>query len=401
MAAMKKHGKKLAVLVIVASMLVPFYVMENLVMASKFRSIKELPDPFIFNNGTRVATVVGWASRRVEIKEILATNEYGHMPPAPDSVIATLLSTRAAIAPDPPCTEFNYNVTIVPSNFTPAVHFSFRMSLYIPPGPGPFPCIVRVGFGFMPTPIMRGYAFCYFENEDLDADNDTIGPAERAYPSCDWGTLAIWSWGLMRVVDVLEKIPAIDGTKLISSGHSRAGKVALIAAAYDERIAVAAPTQSGTGGVGSYLLYSPGSETLESMVVENFPYWYKRSFASYAGHEMDLPFDQHFLKALIAPRYLACVEARDYAWGNPEGNWATHLAALEVYTFLGVPARLGITWRDGGHVYHDELENNAVCDFTNRAFFGTTVSRDFSSPPSENCGRPDAYFHWRAPPAIE
>jgi len=397
MGTARMQGGKLAGLVIVASILIPFYVMESITMANKYRSIKELPDPFIFNNGTRVASGADWDVRRVEIKEILANIEYGHMPPAPDVINVTIIGTHALVAPDPPCTGVNYNITIVPSNVTPGVHFPFRMSLYIPPGLGPFPCFVRVGFGFMPTPIIRGYAFCYYENEDLDADNDSIGPAERAYPSYDWGSLAIWAWGLMRVVDALEKIPAIDASKIIATGHSRAGKVALIAAAYDERIAVAAPTQSGTGSSGSYLLYSPGSETLESMVVENFPYWYKRSFASYAGHEMDLPFDQHFLKALVAPRYLACIEARDYAWGNPEGNWATHLAALEVYKFLGVPERIGITWRDGGHIYHDELENNAICDFTDRAFFGTSAARNFTSPPSTICGDASAYFHWHVP----
>ncbi len=391
------NRRKLAGILIATSLLVPFYVLEHATMANKFRSIKELPDPFTFNNGTRVASASDWSARRAEIKELLAGIEYGHMPPAPDAVNATATGSRAMAAPDPPCTEYSYNVTVTPSNATPGAHFSFRMSLYVPPGPGPFPCIARVGYGFMPTPITRGYAFCYFEHLDLDADNDTAGPAELAYPGYDWGSLAIWAWGLMRVVDVLTRIPAIDAGKIVSTSHSRGGKVALIAAAYDERIAVAAPTQSGTGGVGSYLLYGEGAETLESMVVESFPYWYKRSFAAYAGREADLPFDQHFLKALVAPRRLACVEARDYAWGNPEGNWATHLAALEVYSFLGVPERLGITWRDGGHTYHDELENGAICDFADLAFLGTQVARDFASPPFSGCGTEDAYFHWRAP----
>jgi hypothetical protein len=391
------NRRRLVSLVIAAALLVPFYVLEHATMSTKFRSVKELPDPFTFNNGTRVATAADWDARRVEIKELLADIEYGHMPPAPDAVNATITGTRALVAPDPPCTEYNYNITVVPSNATPGVHFSFRMALYVPPGPGPFPCVARVGFGFMPTPITRGYAFCYFENLDIDADNDTVGPAELAYPGYDGGSLAIWAWGLMCVVDVLLAIPAIDGSKIISSGHSRAGKVALVAAAYDERIAVGAPTQSGTGGVGSYLLYGPDSETMEGFGI--FPHWYKRSFTAYSGHEIDLPFDQHFLKALVAPRHLACIEARDYDWGNPEGNWATHLGALEVYKFLGVPERLGITWRDGGHTYHDELENNAACDFTDRAFFGTQVTRDFASPPFSTCGTADAYFHWRAPVA--
>ncbi len=38
--------------------------------------IKPFPDPFVFNNGTRVDTVGDWVSRRNEIKEIKYVNAY-------------------------------------------------------------------------------------------------------------------------------------------------------------------------------------------------------------------------------------------------------------------------------------------------------------------------------------
>jgi len=392
--------KRLRVIIVVVFMalVLPLSVLEVCTIAGKLRPIKELPDPFLFNNGTRVDSEADWFTRREEIKELLADIEYGHMPPAPDGLNATLMGARLLTAPDPACTEYSYNVTVIPSNSTLAQNFTFRMYVYIPPGPGPFPCILRVGYGFHPTPIIRGYAFSYYENLDLDPDEDVIGPAESAYPGYDWGSLAIWAWGLMRAVDVLQRIPAIDASKIISTGHSRGGKVALIAAAYDERIAVAAPTQSGTGSVGSFLLYGPGSETLATMVApDNFDYWFQQSFGDYAGREIELPFDQHFLKALVAPRYLACIEAWDYEWGNPEGNWATHLAALEVFKFLGVPEHLGITWRNGGHTFHDNLENGAVCDFADKIFYGMAVNRSFNLPPFYGCGTANAYFRWSSP----
>ena len=41
-----------------------------------------------------------------------------------------------------------------------------------------------------------------------------------------------------------------DTDKIIATGHSRGGKVALCAAIYDERIALGAPNGSGCGGAG-------------------------------------------------------------------------------------------------------------------------------------------------------
>jgi hypothetical protein len=67
------------------------------------------------------------------------------------------------------------------------------------------------------------------------------------------------------------------------------------------------------------------------------------------GKENELPFDQHFLKALIAPRRLLTMEALGDLWANPTGTWQTHEVAREVYRFLGVEDRIGIRYREGGH----------------------------------------------------
>ena len=86
-----------------------------------------------------------------------------------------------------------------------------------------------------------------------------------AYPGYDWGLLPSWAWGASRVADFLETNPAINRTKLIITGVSRAGKSAMVAAAFDERF-MGAPVVTGGGGVGAYRFTGPrNSETLGIM----------------------------------------------------------------------------------------------------------------------------------------
>ena len=62
------------------------------------------------------------------------------------------------------------------------------------------------------------------------------------------GTLMAWAWAFSRVMDYLETVPEIDAARVATVGHSRNGKTALLAAAMDERFAMAIPSQSGQGG---------------------------------------------------------------------------------------------------------------------------------------------------------
>ena len=125
-----------------------------------------------------------------------------------------------------------------------------------------------------------------------------------AYPGYDWGVLAGWAWGVSRIVDYLETDPSIDKTKLIVSGVSRTGKSAMIAAAFDERIAMAAPCVTGGGGIGAYRFSGDGRGGKEGLdvMMKKYPNWFSPHLHEFWGNTDRLPFDEHWFLALVAPR---------------------------------------------------------------------------------------------------
>jgi hypothetical protein len=66
-----------------------------------------------------------------------------------------------------------------------------------------------------------------------------IGLVNKGKPrkSDDWGVLAAWSWGLSRALDYFETDKSVDAKQVGLEGHSRWGKEALIAMAFDQRCA--------------------------------------------------------------------------------------------------------------------------------------------------------------------
>ena len=100
--------------------------------------------------------------------------------------------------------------------------------------------------------IGRGYALATFYNGDVDPDTPDQRGLPRFFrhadPADDCGSIAAWAWGLQRAVDYLVTAPGVDPRRIVVTGHSRTGKAALVAAAFDERIAIAIPHQAGCGG---------------------------------------------------------------------------------------------------------------------------------------------------------
>ena len=131
--------------------------------------------------------------------------------------------------------------------------------------------------------------------------------------------------------------------------------------------------------------------------VQRFHYWFVPRLRTFVGQEKRLPFDQHFLKALVAPRALLSTEAIGDLWANPYGTQQSHLGAKAVYEFLGAGDRIGIHFRKGGHD-HTAEDWRALVDFADKQFFGKKVERKFDKLPFPNAERP---FTWSIPKSQE
>jgi len=163
------------------------------------------------------------------------------------------------------------------------------------------------------------------------------------------------------------------------TGHSRGGKTALLAGATEERIAVTAPNDSGCCGAGCTRSPDEGGERLAD-ITRGFPHWFSPRLSGFVGKEFDLPFDQHALKAAVAPRALLSTEARDDTWASPRGTRLTHEAAREIYRALGIESRIGIRYRDGGHA-HTLDDWRALLGFCDLQFYGKPAPQGFDSHP--------------------
>jgi hypothetical protein len=189
--------------------------------------------------------------------------------------------------------------------------------------------------------VRRGYALAAFHSADMDSDRKEVsdgiyawlagGDPARNNPT-NRGTIAAWAWGYHRCVDYLVAEPGVDAHRIAALGHSRNGKTALLAAAFDERIAIAFPHQAGCGGSAP----SRG-KTGESVkaINDHFPHWFNAQFKQFNDAPERLPFDQNCLVALCAPRPVLFSAGEQDQWANPAGQFQVLRAADPTYRFLG------------------------------------------------------------------
>jgi hypothetical protein len=393
---MRPNQRKLFSIIIILIFVVSFLSggVWVLVRFSYPKIIKSLPDPFIFNNGTRVSTIQEWELRRNEIKSLLQSIEYGTIPGRPDAIHATRVNNETVENG----TKDTIILSITPFNATPTVVFNFTIWTYTPNKSESHPVIIKVdtegnGSQFPITALNRGYMYVCFNYTELDPDTkgyDLAGPAQAAYSNYSWGSLGVWAWGASRVVDYLvgenwveipHEKPDVDPANLIITGHSRKGKTSLVAGALDERFAMVAPNGSGCGGTGSFLVQGSFCETIKIITSPKlYKSWFKKDFSQYGHREDQLPFDQHFLCALLAPRLLLFLSAFNDYWSNPSGTQTIYKATNIVYQFMGVRERLGIHYRNGGHAFKEE-DFGVLLDFADKFLFNKEIEGDFYMTP--------------------
>jgi hypothetical protein len=245
-----------------------------------------------------------------------------------------------------------------------------------------------------PNPFpKRGYAVAEFNMQEVAADNKdrpgTVGVYQLFGDKIDCGALMAWAWGFHRVIDAVETMDRIDAKRVVVTGHSRYGKAALVAGAFDERIALTVPSHSGCAGAAPYRFIYGKNEQLHN-AVGAFPHWFRPDFKRFVDNVERLPVDQHLLIALVAPRALLGTEGAKDIWINPQGAQLTYVAAKKVYEFLGAGDRISIRYRPVGHI----PSNEDLLDFADHMFFQKPLSDDFGKLPypEEKNG-----FTWAAP----
>jgi hypothetical protein len=157
-----------------------------------------------------------------------------------------------------------------------------------------------------------------------------------------------WAWGVSRVIDVLQQTPSanIDTRRLAVTGCSRNGKGALIAGAFDERIGLVIPQESGSGGAASWRVSDAQKaaganiQTLGEITGENV--WFTSSFSQFNSAATRLPFDHHMIEGLVAPRALFVIE-NNIDWLGPVSTWNNSMAAHMVWEALSIPDRMGVS----------------------------------------------------------
>lgn len=144
----------------------------------------------------------------------------------------------------------------------------------------------------------------------------------------EWGMMAIWAYAMRAGMDYLETDSDINPKQVAVLGCSIGGKVALWAAALDERFGMILLATAGHGG--DAIWRREFGETLENMC-KYLPTWTCRNAKKYANNVHEMPVDQHCLLATLAPRPFYVSNAQDDYWADQKGQWIGTYNAAPAY----------------------------------------------------------------------
>ena len=347
-----------------------------------------LPDPLVAREdgqGVRITTRAQWDRQRRWIRAQFEQWVFGRMPPAPDNLrVAKTTESR----------EGNVTIRDVLLEFGPGHRAKLNLQVMIPDGKGPFPVFLtnhaRERSPWVHTAVSRGYIACHYQATDpaygLPDDSETF---IEAYPDYDFSCLARWGWAAARAVDYLQTRPEVTKHQIGVAGHSRNGKQALVAAAFDERIG-AAIGSSGLQGEALPHRYTSDMFVNESiqMVTEVYPHWFHPRLRFFAGREHKLPVDQNMLMALVAPRGLMLYSSHEESNANTFALEQVYRSAREAYRFLGHEENFRLHLREGDHGTEVEDVENFL-DFFDSVFQRRTL------PASEPWVHGYDFEHWK------
>lgn len=305
--------------------------------------------------------------------------------------------------------------------------------------PGPYPVVLVVGTlsAQQVTTLKRnGYAYLAMDTGSVYSDggnNPHTGAYNQLYPyqagtySYDSGTLLGWAWGISRIVDAMKNDAeganqfnlAWDRTAV--TGVSRNGKAAALAAAFDNRIAIAAPSDPGGGGLTGFRdltegqmftynvpngfdqIYSRNETVQRAIGNPDESAWFSSKARDFVPDKAEhAPFDLHAVAALVAPRpFLLWTGEAQQSWLGSPSSVLSMQAAQEAYELLGAGGNIGWIVRDAAHANQDRdlPDLIAVMDKTfgrrntlTRRYFDTLVGTNGAARDGSGVIRPQASF---------
>jgi hypothetical protein len=290
---------------------------------------EKLPDPFAMHAGSRITSKSAWRCRRNEIKQDIEKYEIGPKPDKP-TVEASVSGGKLNVKVTTSAGSITLSSMISAASGSDCVAIGMNVQSSLVSG-----CVQ--------VPFMHDQVVKYSN----DASKSQSDPFYKLYPEL-WnkvGNYAAWSWGISRLIDGLILVKdelKIDPTKIAVHGCSYAGKMALFAGAFDERIALTIAQESGGGGINSWRTsqdFTKRTGTNIEKIDNTSGSWFLASMKQLDPYS--LPHDHHELIAMIAPRAIVAMGNQDYEWLGDESGWKSINAAKEVWKALGVEDHIG------------------------------------------------------------
>lgn len=402
-------------------------MMDKMIKILEYNLKGKLPDPFVLENGERITDPKDWDKRKKEIYKSAVELQYGGRVPEPEFFDVCPIYLNRKNPSTYRITAGTYDKTV-----------SFEMTAFKASQKEVLPTVVSgdgcFGYAYDPeyvnTMLNNGINFVIFNRTNLFPDiadhnakqvidgtkeqqmaedivasyekNEKRGCLAEIYPKEKFGAISAWAWGYSRVVDALEILGFADMECIAFTGHSRGGKTAMLAGALDERAAIVNPNAACAGGCSCYRLnikavkedgVSEAASEPISNILNTFPSWMGEGMRKYVDKEEQLPFDSHYLKAMVAPRILFVSEAASDIMANPVGSWQTTMGAKEVYKFLGAEDKIFWYFRSGDHFQTTEDIYQLVNVIRNYKY-GEKLNDKFFKTPFEEV---EFAFDWKAP----
>lgn len=331
---------------------------------AKLPTVEPLTDPFTWSDGKgRVTKFEEWSRRRAEIKAEIEHYEIGEKPPRPKNVTANYADGKLTV-----------KVTVNGETLT------LTATVALPKVEGRVPAVIGIGrgSGSLPSDIFRSrnIAMITFNFGQVMSHTQRRGrePINKLYPKLTHiGAYSAWSWGVSRLIDGLELVQnhlPIDLKRLAVTGCSFAGKMALFAGAFDERIALTIAQEPGGGGAAAWRV----SETLGRVETlgRTSHAWFMDSMFQFSGRNVaKLPMDHHELMAMVAPRALLVLGNPDFKWLADESGYVSCRAAHEVWKKFGIGDRFGFSIVAGhGHCQLPRKQRPEVEAFVDKFLLG-------------------------------